>query len=960
MCRQTPTAQHESSILPAGDSFLLDPLFAPREFLKPASFLPVDLPPSEYLIIETHASTRNFAHMLHPNRESFLVVLPRRIMRIDRQPGCSPVLTAAEGPEGDCPRGRPKAAGAAGLSCRGARPTKAIFLLCEANLQSKICNPPPPLDTSPHCRYKNPMKRTLRILFGLGMIAALAGCALPPFHAPQLPTVVIPFGPSPTFTPSPVPTPTQTPVPIARVSSGDAALFDGDVDTAMAQYRAAAAQTTDPNIRSAAFWGLARAQYTDLRYADVLTTLDQLISGYPDSPYLAAAYFLEGESYSGLQRYAEAATAYQSYLSKRPGVLDSYTQQLRGDALAQAGSYSDALSAYAAAQAAPHLDDAQALQIKIADATARTGDNATALTLYDAIATNTTNDYTRAQMDYKTGEAYLALKQTDKAYASFLHAVQNYPLSYYSYLGLVVLVGANVKVDDLDRGLTDYFAAQYDVALAAFDRYIAANPNNDGTAHYYRALTLEALQQYQPAVDELTAFIKGYASNPKWTDAWDEKATIQWVDLNMYPQAAQTLQDFVAADPKAAQAPDELMSAARILERDGRFDQAAQVWESVANLYPAYSQAPTATFFAGLMQYRQTDYNAALPLFESSLVESIEATDQARAYLWIGKTQQKLGSATDTQNAWQQAQTADPDGYYGERAGDLLMGRAPFAPPLKTSLNLDLAADRKAADSWVRLTFKLPADTDLSGLGSLASDPRVIQGTELWNLGLYEDARLEFEDLRNSISTDGVSTYRLANYLLDLGLYRSAIFAARQVLTLAGLGTDAESMLAPPYFSRLRFGLYYSDLIVSAARQYGFDPLLLFSVVRQESLFEGFVSSTAGARGLMQIVPATGGGIARAVGWPINYDADQLYRPIVSITYGAYYLAANRSTLNNDIYAALAAYNGGPGNAADAKKLAGDDPDLFLESVRTQETRDYIRGIYQNYVIYRRLYGPSS
>jgi soluble lytic murein transglycosylase-like protein len=152
------------------------------------------------------------------------------------------------------------------------------------------------------------------------------------------------------------------------------------------------------------------------------------------------------------------------------------------------------------------------------------------------------------------------------------------------------------------------------------------------------------------------------------------------------------------------------------------------------------------------------------------------------------------------------------------------------------NLEFDLAAERQAADSWMRLTFSLPPEKDLSGLDSLAADPRLIRGREYWNLGLYDEARLEFEDLRNSISADAEQTYRLANYLLDLGLYRSGITAARQVLTLAGLQDQQASMLAPPYFSHVRYGLYFQDLIMPAAEANGLDPLFLFSVVRQESL----------------------------------------------------------------------------------------------------------------------------
>jgi soluble lytic murein transglycosylase len=106
----------------------------------------------------------------------------------------------------------------------------------------------------------------------------------------------------------------------------------------------------------------------------------------------------------------------------------------------------------------------------------------------------------------------------------------------------------------------------------------------------------------------------------------------------------------------------------------------------------------------------------------------------------------------------------------------------------------------------------------------------------------------------------------------------------------------------------------------------------------------------------MQIIPTTGQSIANQAGWPPNYTAEDLYRPVVSVTFGADYLRAQLNYLEGDIYAALAAYNGGPGNAAEWQSLAGSDPDLFLEIVRFEETRRYIRNIYEIYTIYRRIY----
>jgi soluble lytic murein transglycosylase len=273
---------------------------------------------------------------------------------------------------------------------------------------------------------------------------------------------------------------------------------------------------------------------------------------------------------------------------------------------------------------------------------------------------------------------------------------------------------------------------------------------------------------------------------------------------------------------------------------------------------------------------------------------------------------------------------------------------------------VDLPKERRDAEAWVRVTFGMPPETDLTGPGTLAHDPRFIRGTELWELGMYGEAKDEFESLRESIATDAVASFRLANHLVDIGLYYSAIFAARQVLTLAGLETHAESLTAPPYFNHLRYGLYYHDLVIPEAQRYGLDPLFMFSVIRQESLFEGFISSTASAHGLMQIIPATGEQIASELGWPPAYDSEDLYRPIVSTRFGSYYLSKNRDLVGGSLYAGLAAYNAGPGNALAWRELAGDDPDLLLEVIRFQETRNYIRGIYEIFSTYRSLYSPTG
>jgi soluble lytic murein transglycosylase len=402
------------------------------------------------------------------------------------------------------------------------------------------------------------------------------------------------------------------------------------------------------------------------------------------------------------------------------------------------------------------------------------------------------------------------------------------------------------------------------------------------------------------------------------------------------------------------------MSAARVTERDGRLEEAAQIWERVANEYSTDEQVPDALFLAGIARYRLADFSGALSLFQRDLLLSIGTEDIARAYLWIGKTQEQLGDKASAEKSWQQAQLADPSGYYSLRAQDILLKREEFASPPSINLDIDMANERKEAEIWLRLTFGLPADTDLSGPGTLAQDARFIRGTELWEMGMYDEARREFESLRESVQLNAIDSFRLANHLLDIGLYRTAIFAAREVLTLAGLESQSASLSAPAYFNHVRYGLYYRELILPEEERYGLDPLFMFSVIRQESLFEGFVRSAAGAHGLMQIIQPTGAQIAGELNWPPGYSEEDLYRPNVSVRFGTYYLDKNRDLLGGSIYGTLAAYNAGPGNALVWKELAGDDPDLLLEIIRFQETRDYIRFIYEIYNTYRSIYSPTQ
>jgi soluble lytic murein transglycosylase len=219
---------------------------------------------------------------------------------------------------------------------------------------------------------------------------------------------------------------------------------------------------------------------------------------------------------------------------------------------------------------------------------------------------------------------------------------------------------------------------------------------------------------------------------------------------------------------------------------------------------------------------------------------------------------------------------------------------------------------------------------------------------------LIDDARSEFDGLWSSAASDPAGSLYLSRCLAELGYYPGAIQAARKALDAAGLN-DAQTLAAPAYFSHIRFGPHFADILAPQAARFSLPPLLLFALVRQESMFGVSAASAANAHGLMQLIPPTAEAVAAELGMGGLTIAD-LYRPVINVQLGSAYLAGQRDSFGGDLFLALAAYNAGPTAAASWRDLAGGDDDLFVEVIRYDETRNYVRRIFENWVIYRDLY----
>jgi soluble lytic murein transglycosylase len=148
----------------------------------------------------------------------------------------------------------------------------------------------------------------------------------------------------------------------------------------------------------------------------------------------------------------------------------------------------------------------------------------------------------------------------------------------------------------------------------------------------------------------------------------------------------------------------------------------------------------------------------------------------------------------------------------------------------------------------------------------------------------------------------------------------------------------------------LTLPLRHEDVIREQSQEKGVDAALIAAVIYSESKFSDRTSS-AGARGLMQITPDAANEIERHSGGT-TFKLKDLGDPEINIRYGTYLLRELLDRYDGDVAAALAAYNAGPGNA---DKWGGSE--LSVEAIPFPETRAYVEEVLEKQGAYRDEYG---
>jgi len=209
------------------------------------------------------------------------------------------------------------------------------------------------------------------------------------------------------------------------------------------------------------------------------------------------------------------------------------------------------------------------------------------------------------------------------------------------------------------------------------------------------------------------------------------------------------------------------------------------------------------------------------------------------------------------------------------------------------------------------------------------------------------------EMIRLGMRTEGVREWIFSvRYFDDLQLLGAAEFARRQGIWDRSISA-ADRTVSLHNFS-LRYPLPFRELFSEYAKTYDLDEAWILGIVRQESRFITDARSSAGAAGLMQVMPSTARFVAQKNGLR-RIDMRSVSEAKTNITLGTGYLRMVLDQLGSQVLAS-AAYNAGPSRARrwrdSGRPLEGA---VYAETIPFPETRDYVKKVMANAVFYSAL-----
>lgn len=363
-------------------------------------------------------------------------------------------------------------------------------------------------------------------------------------------------------------------------------------------------------------------------------------------------------------------------------------------------------------------------------------------------------------------------------------------------------------------------------------------------------------------------------------------------------------------------ADDALMEAAGLQRSQGNYGEAATLYGRLIASFPDSSYLTSARWGQAWGRYRAGDYPAAVAAFTAALKD-----DKLReqALYWLARSLERVGNTQQAMEYYTTLREEFPYGFYTAwRRGQL---------PAEGQQNPLVPG----------------ASKDTLPLGLVVEKPLLLAA-----LGMADEARAELAQLRSKESGKKGNLSQLVRASFELNDYAGA-------MALFGKNGKPAWAKEGAFLWIAGYPQGFAETVEQRAAEYKLSPSLVYALTRAESNFKADAQSSAGALGLMQLMPATARQTAGVKG---EFNTDRLFNPDYNIMLGTKHLRELLNYYQGDMVYAAAAYNAGRG-AVDRwiKRFPSLGKDEFIESIPYQETREYVKKVYGAAYLYRAIYG---
>jgi soluble lytic murein transglycosylase len=794
------------------------------------------------------------------------------------------------------------------------------------------------------------LQRTHLFLLLLLVAAGVSACqrqdgAIDPIPSPPVTTtlaptftpeggVVLPLstmergqgGEGATFTPTPPPTPTPDLQPAERLAAGRAADRLGNWEEAQGWY---ATLINDRTYGHAAMFYAGDLYFRRSLYVEAAAAWTAGIELDPDGEFAAPMLYRLGRGMAGLGQH-ESAIALYLRADEGSDAADAVIAQRLAESYAEMGDMENALAQWTRVYEEPRtLRVNRALTAQqIGDWYAENEEWVEAIEWYAAALEGSVVESYRADLIYKQGLAAMQAGETERARAYWQAVLDEYPGEAAALQAVTQLEQVGRIFTPLELGDLYYANEEYTNASAAYVTALEEGAHS-AEGHAGLARSSEANGNLSSAVEEWTKIIETHPESVElYPEAWYNIGRLQ-ARLGDSTAAFAAWQTVIDQYPDSAFAGESLWAWGNVYRDSGSMAEAIAKWGQLATDYPDHSRRAGVLWAMGLAHYREADYAEAQAAFTTLAEVDSRPT---RALFWAGKAAGAAGDDESAQTLWEQTIATNPADYYALRAADLL-----------------------AEEAWTargHQTVNPPTpEFVIEGEGLSADEPMVAQGELLTLMGESGWANSSFVVANATHNDNPAALWQITQRLHEIGAYNAGSDAARRLMNAEGYTL----LDAPPDLLAYAYPLPYAPELVAATEEFNEDPLFVAAMIYQESRWQAGAQSSAAARGLLQVIPDTGRWVANRLG-DTDFTPADLYRPLTSLRYGTYYLDYCLDEFDDNPYMAIAAYNGGPGNAA---RWAADDPDLFVEQITFAETRSYVELVYTHYHAYGRAYGEE-